>query len=152
MATVTTGARTPASIWIVGILATLWNGFGCYDYLMTRLRNEDYVTSMMPGADPRAIFAWVDAFPIYAQIAWPLGVWGGLAGSILLLLRSRFAVHAFALSLIGAVVGMAYQLFVAAPMPGPESVINDMMPYIIIAIAAFLLWFASAMRKKGVLR
>ena len=152
MATVTNGARTPVSLWIVGILTTLWNGFGAYDYVMTRLRNEDYVTSMMPGADPGAIFAWVDAFPIYAQIAWPLGVWGGLAGCILLLIRSRFAVHAFGLSLVGAVVGMAYQLFVAAPMPGPESAMTKVMPWIIIAIAIFLLWFASAMRKKGVLR
>ena len=152
MATVTNGARTPVSIWIVGILATLWNGFGAYDYLMTRLRNADYVANMMPGADPKAVFAWVDAFPIYAQIAWPLGVWGGLAGSILLLLRSRFAVHAFAISLLGAVVGMAYQLFAAPPMPGPESAMTKVMPFVIIAIATFLLWFASAMRKKGVLR
>jgi hypothetical protein len=152
MATVTNGARTPVSLWIVGILATLWNGFGAYDYLMTRLRNEDWIRSMMPGADPGAVFAWADAFPLYAQIAWPLGVWGGLAGAILLLLRSRFAVHAFALSLLGAVVGMAYQLFVAAPTPGPENAMTKVMPWIIIAIAIFLLWFASAMRKKGVLR
>ena len=152
MATVTTGARAPISLWIVGIAATLWNGLGCYDYLMTRLRNEDWVTTMMPGADPAAVFAWVDGFPIYAQIAWPLGVWGGLAGSILLLIRSRFAVPAFLLSLVGAVVGMAYQLLVAPPMPGPDNTMNKVMPFIIIAIAAFLAWFATAMRKKGVLR
>jgi hypothetical protein len=152
MATVTTGARAPISLWIVGLLATLWNGFGCYDYVMTRLRNADYVTSMMPGTDAGAVFAWVDSFPIYAQVAWPLGVWGGLAGSILLLVRSRFAVQAFALSLVGAVVGMGYQLFLAPPMPGPENAMTKIMPWVILAVAVFLLWFASAMRKKGVLR
>ena len=27
-------ARTPAHVWIVGILATLWNAFGAYDYII----------------------------------------------------------------------------------------------------------------------
>ena len=35
-------ARAPAHLWIVGVLATVWNGFGAYDYLMTRMRNTDY--------------------------------------------------------------------------------------------------------------
>ena len=147
-----TAARTPVHIWIVGLLALLWNGFGCYDYLMTRMRNEQYIAGMMPGTDPQALLAWVDSWPVYAQAAWGLGVWGGLAGAVLLLLRYRFAVHALALSLVGAVVGMAYQLFVAPPMPGPENAMTKVMPYVIIAIAAGLVWYASTMRKKGVLR
>ena len=48
----TVSARTPAHLWIVGVLATLWNAFGCYDYLMTRMRNTDYLKSMMPDVDP----------------------------------------------------------------------------------------------------
>ncbi len=35
--------RTPAHLWIVGILATLLNAFFAYDYLMTRLRNTGRV-------------------------------------------------------------------------------------------------------------
>jgi hypothetical protein len=45
-------------LWIVGAAATLWNAFGCYDYLMTRTENADYIRSMMPRADPAAVFAW----------------------------------------------------------------------------------------------
>ena len=33
-------ARAPAHLWIVGILALLWNCFGCYDYLMTAMRQH----------------------------------------------------------------------------------------------------------------
>ena len=73
-------AKAPVHLWIVGLLALLWNGFGCYDYLMTRMRNLDYFRSMAPDSDPEAMLAWVDAFPIYAQFGWGLGVWMGLAG------------------------------------------------------------------------
>lgn len=59
-------ARTPAHLWVVGILATLWNCFGAYDYLMTKSRNTDYLASMMPGVDPNAFLAYLDGYPIWA--------------------------------------------------------------------------------------
>jgi len=144
--------RTPVHLWIVGILALLWNGIGCYDYLMTRMRNTDYFESMMPGTDPNAILAYIDSFPVWAQAGWALGVWGGLVGALLLLVRSRYAVWAFALSLIGAILGLGYQI---ANPGGPAEMHEGMggfIPYIIIAIAAFLAWYAWAQEKRGVLR
>jgi hypothetical protein len=146
----TVSARTPAHLWIVGVLATLWNAFGCYDYLMTRMRNTDYLRSMMPDVDPNAMLTYVDGFPIWAQFGWGLGVWGGLAGGILLLLRSRWAVWAFGLSLLGAVLGLGYQLM--NPMPFIEGFMATGMPIIIIVIALALFLYARAMEKKGVLR
>ena len=81
--------RTPAHLWIVGALALLWNGYGAIDYLMTRMRNTDYYAAMMPGVDPDAVFAWIDSFPLWAQFGWGVGVWMGLAGALLLLMRHR---------------------------------------------------------------
>ena len=148
----TVEARTPVHLWIVGILSLLWSCFGAYDYLMTRMRNTDYLASAMPGADPNAILAWVDGFPLYAQIGWGLGVWMGLAGSILLLARHRWAVPAFGLSLVGAILGLGYQIVAAPPVPGPESPMMKIMPYVIIAVALGLFLYARAMQQKGVLR
>jgi len=145
-------ARTPAHLWIVGALATLWNCFGCYDYLMTRMRNTDYIKSAMPGVDPNAALAWVDAMPIYAQIGWGLGVWGGLLGVVLLLMRSRYAVWAFAVSMVGIVLSLGYQIVVAPPLAGADTGINKIIPYVVIAIGFALLVYANAMLKKAVLR
>ncbi len=147
-----TRPRTPVHLWIVGVLATLWNVIGCYDYLMTRMRNTEYLETMMPTVDPQVILAWVDGFPIWAQFGWGLGVWGGLLGSMLLLARSRYAMWAFAVSLIGAVLGLGYQIVAAAPLPGAEGPMVDAIPYVIIAIAAALFFYARAMEMKGVLR
>src|SRR5690349_9684253 len=111
-------ARTPVHLWIVGILSLLWSCFGCYDYTMTRMRNTDYIASSMPGADPNVVLAWVDSFPLYVQVGWALGVWLGLLGSVLLLIRSRYAVWAFGISFIGAIFSLGYQIALAAPPPG----------------------------------
>jgi hypothetical protein len=148
----TIAARTPAHLWIVGILSTLWSSFGCIDYVMTRMRNTEYLASAMPGVDPNAVLAWIDGFPIWAQSGWALGVWMGLLGSILLLLRSRWAVWAFALSLIGAVLGLGYQIAMAPPLAGMEGGLNAVMPYVIIAVAVALVYYSWRQRAKGVLR
>lgn len=151
MATTAEG-RTPAHLWIVGILALLWNAFGCYDYVMTRMRNVDYLASMMPDVDPNATLAWVDGFPIWAQFGWGLGVWAGLAGSLLLIIRSRWAVWGLGLSLVGAVLGLGYQILMAPPLAGAEGAVFKIMPFVIILIALGLFLYARAMEKKGVLR
>ena len=146
-------AKAPVHLWIVGLLALLWNGFGCYDYLMTRMRNLEYFRSMAPDSDPEAMLAWVDGFPIYAQFGWGLGVWMGLLGSLLLLMRNRWAVPVLGLSLLGAIMGLGYQIFLAPPAPPP---MNEgamaMMPWVIILIAALLYYYAHRQKQSGVLR
>lgn len=144
--------RTPIHLWIVGTLALLWNGLGAFDYLMTRLRNEEYLAAAVPGVDPQAVLAWVDAFPIYAQFGWGLGVWGGLVGAVLLLMRNRWAVAVFGASLVGALLGLGYQILFAPPLPGMAGASHEIMPFVIILVALALFVYARAMRAKGVLR
>ena len=148
----TAQSRTPVHLWIVGALALLWTCLGCFEYLMTRMRNTDYLASAMPNVDPNAMLAWVDSFPLYAQIGWGLGVWMGLLGSVLLLLRNRWAVWAFGLSLLGAVLGLGYQIALAPPLAGADRAIDKAMPFVIILVALGLFLYARAMEKKAVLR
>ncbi len=144
--------RTPVHLWVVGLLGTLWNAFGAYDYLMTRARNTDYLAGMMPGVDPRDALAWIDAFPVWAQFGWGLGVWAGLLGALLLLLRSRWAELALAASLVGIALGIGYQIALAPPLPGAEGAMFDIMPFVVIAVGVALFAYARAMRAKRVLR
>jgi hypothetical protein len=143
------GARTPWHLWVVGILSLLWNGFGGYDYTMTRLRNVDYLSQ---AGDPAAVLAYVDAMPLYAQVGWGLGVWGSLLGSILLLARSRHAVTAFAVSLLGAVLSFAGQYLGPPPPAAMNEGAMKYMPLLIIALVVLQLWYATRQRATGVLR
>lgn len=145
--------KAPAHLWIVGGLGTLWNGFGAYDYFMTRSRNTDYLASMMPNVDPQATLDWIDAFPAWASFGWGLGVWMGLLGCVLLLLRNRWSVPVLGLSAIGAILGLGYQIAAAPPLAGTEGdPMMTIMPWVIIAIALGLLLYARAMAKRGVLK
>ena len=140
-------ARAPVHLWIVGILATLWNAFGCYDYIMTQTGNEAHLAQF--SAEERAFF---DSFPAWTEAFWAIGVWGALIGSVLLLARSRYAVHAFGASLVGMIVGLAYQRF---GMAIPESLttgVMAVMPWVIFAIGIALFVYARTQAAKGVLR
>lgn len=139
--------KTPAHLWIVGTVATLWNGFGAFDYVMTQTRNEAYLAQFTP--EQRAYF---DSFPALMEAAWACGVWGALLGSLLLLARSRHAVAAFIVSLAGLAVSTAYQ-FTSSSMPEDmKSGAMAVMNLIIWAVAIALLIYAMRMRARGVLR
>lgn len=143
-------AKTPAHLWVVGGLATLWNAFGCYDYFMTQTQGAAYIKSMMPTVDTAAMMQYLDSFPVWAEGAWALGVWGGLAGSLLLLLRKSSAVWALGASLIGAIVGIGYQLANPSNIAQMHEGAGGVMPYVIILVAALLFFYSRAMKGRGV--
>ena len=145
-------ARTPMHLWIVGILSLLWNAFGCYDYFMTKTKGATYIESMMPGADGSAIMAYLESMPAWTTGAWALGVWGGLAGSLLLLARSRHAIAAFALSVVGVVITFGYMMFGTDMPASMKTGVSAAMPWVIFIIALFLLWYARGAQKQGLLR
>ena len=139
--------RTPVHLWIVGVLATLWNAFGCLDYVMTQTRNEAWLSMAT-----QAMREYWDSFPSWMDGAWAIGVWGGLGGSLLLLMRSRHAVLAFEASLAGLLVGTIYQ-FGMTDMPADLKTPGMLgLNALIWAIAIGLLVYAMRMRGKGVLR
>ena len=143
------GMKTPWHLWLVGVLSLLWNGFGGYDFIMTTTQGEAYMRAS--GMSQPMIDHFV-AMPTWMYVPWTLGVWGAIAGSVLLLLRMRWAVPAFALSLLGALGNVGYGLMNPMPELPPEMAAMAYMPWVIVVIAAFLLWYAWTMGKRGVLR
>ena len=139
--------RTPVHLWIVAALATIWNAFGCFDYLMTQTRNAQYLAHF---TDPQRIY--FESFPMWMEATWALGVWGGMAGALLLLARSRFAVAAFAVSLAGLAVSTFYQYVLSSPPPDMMTGGMIAMNAVIWIVAIGLLLYAAWMRKRGVLR
>jgi hypothetical protein len=141
--------RTPWHLWVVGVISLLWSGYGGYDFIMTTTQGEPYLRAS--GFDQPMVDYFLN-MPTWMYGPWFLGVWGAVAGSILLLLRSRWAVWAFGLSLIGAVVSLVHGMMNPMP-PLPEAMaFLKYMPWGIVLIAIFLVWYAWTQQKRGVLR
>ena len=96
--------------------------------------------------------AYMDSLPSWLTAFWAFGVWGGLVGSILLLMRNRRAVWAYAISCLGAIVGLGYQIAIAKMPASMKAGAMGLTPWAIILITIFLVWYAWTQEKKGVLR
>lgn len=143
------GGRTPAPwhLWVVGVAALLWNGLGCLDYTMTQLQGDAWLANM----DPTELqMAWFHDLPAWYEAAWAVGVWGGLLGAVLLLVRRKWAVHAFAASLLGWAAGATYTFGLSNGMEA----MGTWWPMLVVkgGICAFFVWYAWMSGQKGVLR
>lgn len=140
--------RTPWHLWVVGLVAFLWNSYGAADFLMTMV-NRDAWFELMKVTPEQA--AMMTAMPAWTYAAWFAGTWGAFLGAIALLFRSRWAVPLFAVSLIGLIVSLVYTygLSDAGASTGQQGVV---MYAIITAGALFFLWYAWTMSKRGILR
>ena len=136
------GRAAPWYLWAVGGLAVLWNGIGTFLWGGTSFMPDTFLDGL-----PAAHREYVSGLPVWSTLTWGLGVLGGVAGSILLLLRSRLAVPAFALSLFGA----AANQLVYFTNPPPAGFFDLPLTLFIIGFAVFLLWFAQIMKRRGVL-
>lgn len=137
--------KLPWHFWLIGLAALLWNGFGCFDYFMTRSHNAAYLAQFPPG-----MIAWLDSAPLYASIGWGLGVWGALAGAVLLLLRRALAVWAFALSMLGLALSSAWQHLLSTPPAMPPG--TNVIAGVIWIIAIGLLYYSWRAKARGWLR
>ena len=130
----------PWHFWAITAVGLLWNSFGALDYTMTQLRDPGWIGNIDP-----AMLATIDAAPVWATACWALGVWGSFVGAVLMLIRSRHAPTAFAVSFVAAVISFGWQ-FSAGIVPTP------ILPLVILAAVAFFWWYSRKMRDEGVLR
>jgi hypothetical protein len=139
---------TPWHLWVMGVLALLWNGFAGYDFIMTLTQGEAYMRSMKMSEEMIAFYATV---PAWTYVPWAVGGWGGVIGALLLLVRSRWAFHAFALSVFGVLGSIiyAYGLSEGGALSGTSGAV---LWGVIAVVAVFLAWYAGMMTKRGVLR
>lgn len=140
-----TTVKAPRHLWIVGILAVLWNAMGAFDYSASQLRLDFY----MQGFTPEQL-EYFYSFPAWAVAAWAIAVWSALLASVGLLLRQRWSVIVFGVSIVAMVITGIYNLVLTdgAKLMGPGA----MAFTAVIWIVAFALFFyARAMSKRGVL-
>jgi len=136
-------AGTPLHLWLVGVLTLLFNTMGIISYTTTEL---GMLADM--GMTPAQI-AFMESYPALAVAFWALGVWGAFAGSVLLLLRSRWAVAAMIVALFGLTALTVYNHLL---IELPADMKSPALDIAIWAVTLFLLFYARRMTQAGVLR
>lgn len=141
-----TTSKVPRHLWIVGIIAVLWNAIGAFDYAATQFRMESYMSQFTPEQ-----LEYFYGFPAWAVASWALAVWGSLLGSLSLLLRKAWAVWLFGLALVAMALTFLYN-FVLSDGLSMMGTGGAIFTAVIWAIAIFLFFYARAMARRGVLR
>lgn len=138
--------KTPIHLWIIGILAILWNAVGAFDYSATQFQAEFYMSQFTQEQ-----LDYFYGFPLWMDAAWAIAVWGSLLGSIGLLMRKSWAVWLFGAAILGLTCSTVYNFVLSdgiAAMGSGAAIFTG----VIWVIALFLFFYARAMAKNGVLR
>ena len=144
-ATVVTHERPPRHLWVVGVVGLLWNLVGAYDYLMTETQNASYMGKFTPEQ-----LEYFYGFPTWVVATWAIAVWGGVLGTLLLLLRKRLAAPVLLVSFLCMVLTSVYNFLLSdgVAVMGAGAVAFSGL---IFAIALGLWLYARAMAQRGVL-
>jgi CHASE2 domain-containing sensor protein len=132
---------TPAAI-----AATLWMAFGCFAYI-TEMTATPAVMAQASAAE-RAI---MEGRPAWSAAAFAIAVWGGLLGTLLLVLRRALALPLLWLAFAAMLVSYLWPVAlseVAALFSGAEWGLTAM---IVVAQAA-ILWLGTRAKRSGWLR
>ena len=135
--------KTPWHVFVVGILALLWNAAGAYTIMLAqvgKLANE--------SAEELAYYA---AQPSWFVIATDTALLAAIAAAVALLLRSRAALWLFAISLVAILVTNAYDLAAGTSRVLVSRAVA-IATAVIVVLAILELVYARAMRKRGALK
>jgi hypothetical protein len=131
---------------IIAISAIAWNVLGVLALIMQFSMTDEMINSL-----PQAEQELYTNIPIWSTTAYAVAVFGGLIGSILLLMRKKLSVHFYLLSLIGVFVQTFYNFFIskAIAVYGYQSAI---LPLFVLFLGIFLYFYSKNLTNEGVLK
>lgn len=137
----------PVWFWIAAVLGLAWNIFGAVQFVGSLSATPESLAAQ--GLTPEQASVML-GYPSWMTVAFAIGVFGGVIGCLLLLLRQRLAALVFAVSLVGYIALYAGDIIhgVFAALGTPQIVILS----IVVLIAAALWWIAQYFKRRGALR
>ena len=138
--------KTPWHIWVVGIVSLLWNAIGAMDFVMTQTKNAEYMGQFTP-----AQLEFFYGFPLWVIIAWAVAVWGGVLGSVFLLLRKTLAVWSFFASFIAMLITTIHNFVFSNALEVIGDTFSLIFSAVIFVIGFALYWYARKIQTKNML-
>ncbi|MDA8762210.1 hypothetical protein N9W35_04020 [Flavobacteriaceae bacterium] len=129
--------RKPRSLfYVISSMALVWNLMGVFNYLGQVLMSDEVLASL--PKDQQLLYQDV---PAWVTAAFAVAVFSGTLGAVFLLLKKKVASTFFILSFVGIVTQMSYGLLLDEKTDnyGP---LGLLMPLMIIAVGAYLIWYS----------
>lgn len=134
--------KRPWHLWVVGILSLLWNASGAYTIMSAQ-------AGRLAGIAPDEAAYYAAQAPWFVAVT-DIALLSAFTAAIALLLRSRWAVPLYVLSIVCIAVTAGYDLAAGTSRMFANS--GALIATVLIWILAVLQWwYAAAMRAKGVL-
>lgn len=134
-----TTTKPPIWFWIVSVLALVWNSLGVIAYLGRAFATDEMIAAL---PEPQRAEFLIE-FPAWYTAAFATAVFAGTLGAFFLLLRKKWARILFVISAFGAIVQHIY-LFNNVALNLTQLV----MPFLVIGVCLFLIYFS----KRGISR
>jgi hypothetical protein len=140
--------KAPWHLWLVGVLALLFNTVGVVDFVMTLVQGPAYLASA--GMTPAQIDHY-QQMPGWMFVVWAVGVFGAMGASALLLMRRRQALPAFLVSLAAFLVSLLYTygLSNGGAVMGTQMTVTSVVIAVLLGLFSV---YARVMATRAVLR
>jgi hypothetical protein len=129
--------------WVIAFIALIWNSFGLLTFI-----GQAYITEEVKATLPQAQVELIENRPAWATTAFAIAVFAGTFGSMVLLMRKRFAYYMFLLSFIGVLVQMVNDVILNGDYASYTSV-DITLTLLIPLVGIFLIWYTRNCIHKG---
>jgi hypothetical protein len=136
----------PIWFWVISVVALLWFLMDTSAFFMRVLMTEEAIKAM-----PENQQHLYRDMPLWVNIVFACEVFGGTLGCIALLLRNKWALSLFVISVLGTLAQTSNIWFLtdAISAMGAAAVV---MPLVAIIIGTAMIWLAKSAMSKGWLR
>jgi len=143
----TVSATTPTSFWVIAGLFLIWNLLGVFHYLTSVNATVESLVAQGMTIKQAEIF---HNTPGYHYAVFALGVWSGLLGAVLLLLRKDWATPVFIFSVVMTIVAFVLDA-VGGNLSGLGASYMGIMTFTLM-LALFEAWYSKRMKTHGILQ
>lgn len=128
-------STAPTYFWALAIFFLLWNLMGLLSFYM-----HTFISDASLALLPKAEQDLYSSYPLWTSIVFALAVLGGFIGSVGLLLKRKWSKMAFVISLGAIIPQMIHNVFITKSMDvyGPVALV---MPFLVVVIGVFLVWY-----------
>lgn len=134
--------KPTSAFWIISVLALLWNILGVVAYL-----GQAYMTDEVMAALPEGEQAYYNNAPAWVTAVFAIAVFAGVFGSVGLLMRKKWAIILFVISLIAVIAQFIFNVFIQKYV----EVLGEKMiwPVVVLVIAVSLVYLSRKSAKEG---